>query len=51
MKKIRWRIIGPGHIANRFADGLKESNSGRLIAIASKNDEWRKSIGYSLPQD
>ena len=50
MKKIRWGIIGPGHIANRFADGLKESNSGRLIAIASKNDDRRKKFGdkYSI---
>ena len=42
MKKILWGIIGPGHIANRFADGLKESSSGNLIAIASTNDERRK---------
>ncbi len=50
MKKIRWGIIGPGHIANRFADGLKESNSGRLIAIASNNDDRRKKFGdkYSI---
>ncbi len=50
MKKIRWGIIGPGHIANRFADGLKESNSGRLIAIASNNEDRRKKFGdkYSI---
>ena len=45
MKKILWGIIGPGHIANRFADGLKESSSGNLIAIASTNDERRKIFG------
>ena len=41
MNFIRWGIIGPGNIANNFADGLKESNTGKLVAIASKNDERR----------
>jgi len=39
IKKIKWGIIGPGTIANNFADGLKESKSGELIAIASKTEE------------
>ena len=41
MSLIRWGIIGPGNIANNFADGLKESFSGQLTAIASKNNERR----------
>ena len=41
MNFVRWGIIGPGNIANNFADGLKESNKGKLVAIASKNDERR----------
>ena len=45
MKTVRWGIIGPGKIANRFADGLKESNSSNLIAIASTNDGRRNSFG------
>ena len=42
MKKIKWGIIGPGRIAKRFADGLKESKNAELIAIASKNSRRRK---------
>ena len=45
MTSIRWGIIGPGNIAHRFADGLKESKSGELIAIASTNEGRRKSFG------
>ena len=45
MKKIKWGIIGPGSIANNFADALLQSYSGELIAIASFNDERRKTFG------
>ena len=45
MKKIRWGIIGPGSIANNFADALKQSYSAELIAIASFNDERRNNFG------
>ena len=45
MKKIKWGIIGPGSIANNFADALKESYSGELKAIASFNDKRRQTFG------
>ena len=45
MNKIRWGIIGPGSIANNFADALKQSYSGELVAIASLNEERRKTFG------
>ena len=45
MNKVKWGIIGPGKIANRFADGLKETLSGELMAIASKTKDRRKSFG------
>ena len=53
MEKIRWGIIGPGSIANNFADGLSGSYSGQLVGIASKNDERRKSFGdkYGIHED
>ena len=44
MTSIRWGIIGPGNIAHKFADGLKESKSGELVAIASTNEGRRKSF-------
>ena len=53
MEKIRWGIIGPGSIANNFADALKQSYSGELKAIASFNDERRKTFGdkYNIQED
>ena len=42
---IRWGIIGPGAIANNFADGLAQSDSGRLTAIASRDPARRRSFG------
>ena len=52
MNKVKWGIIGPGKIANRFADGLHETSIGELVAIASKSDERRKSFGdkYNIIQ-
>jgi hypothetical protein len=44
MEKIKWGIIGPGNIANNFADGLKDSYSGQLVSIASKNEDRRKPL-------
>ncbi len=45
MPKTRWGIIGPGTIAHNFADGLREVQSGELVAIASSNAERRSSFG------
>ena len=42
---IRWGIIGPGNIANNFADGLAQSTSGKLTAIASRDAAKRASFG------
>ena len=51
MTRTRWGIIGPGAIAHNFADGLAESKSGVLAAIASRDDARRKDFGdhYKLP--
>lgn len=45
MNQVRWGIIGPGQIAHRFADGLKEVLSGKLVAIASKTQDRRSLFG------
>ena len=53
MTRVRWGIIGPGSIANNFADGLISSYSGQLVGIASKNDDRRKLFGdkYNIHED
>ena len=35
--KIRWGIVGPGHIAHSFAKDLKYVEDGILTAVASRN--------------
>ncbi len=45
MNKVKWGIIGPGKIAHRFADGLKETSSGKLVSIASKTEDRRSLFG------
>jgi predicted dehydrogenase/aryl-alcohol dehydrogenase-like predicted oxidoreductase len=36
---IRWGIIGPGTIAQRFAANLARTTSGKLVAIGTRNPE------------
>ncbi len=44
MKTTGWGIIGPGAIAQNFADGLAGSASGRLVAIASRDPARRQAF-------
>lgn len=37
LDRLRWGIIGPGTIARAFAGGLLHSQTGELVAIASRN--------------
>jgi len=39
VQPIRWGIIGPGTIARTFADGIANSRTGRLEAIATRNPD------------
>ncbi|MDP8995424.1 MAG: aldo/keto reductase [Pseudomonadota bacterium] len=45
MKQTRWGILGPGNIAQNFADGLAQAPSGILTAIASTSADRRASFG------
>ncbi|MGV8985796.1 MAG: aldo/keto reductase [Cypionkella sp.] len=42
---IRWGIIGPGAIAHNYADGLAQSTSGKLVAIAGRDAARRNAFG------
>lgn len=37
MDTLRWGIVGPGTIARRFADQLRHSETGKLVAVASRD--------------
>ena len=45
---IRWGIIGPGKIAQTFADGVAHSRGGKLVAIASRNPD-KPGLGDNFP--
>ena len=50
-KKIRWGILGPGHIANSFARDLLLVPDAELVAVGSRNldraREFAKTYGAS----
>jgi predicted dehydrogenase len=35
----RWGVVGPGGIAERFADGMRFAEGGRITAVASRSQE------------
>lgn len=39
MKKIKWGILGPGKIANKFASDLRSVEGSELYAVASRSVE------------
>jgi len=45
MKKLAWGIIGTGHIAHTFAQGLAASKTGRLVAVGSRTQAGADSFG------
>ena len=53
MATVKWGIIGPGAIANNFADGLAQAPAGELLAIASRDAGRRAAFGdkYGIAAD
>ena len=45
MTKIRWGLVGPGNIAHNFADGMAQSTSGILVAVASRTKAGARAFG------
>ena len=45
---VRWGIIGPGAIARDFRDGVADSRTGKLVAIASR-DPGRAGLAEAFP--
>lgn len=42
--KIRWGLIGPGHIATKFIEDLKLVGDAQITAVASRNPERAKAF-------
>ena len=45
---LHWGIIGPGSIARRFADDLRKSSAGQLVAIGAR-DPNRPGLAAAFP--
>ncbi len=46
--KLVWGIVGAGNIAKAFADGIANSKTGTLLAIASRSKEKAEAFGKQL---
>ena len=42
---IKWGIIGTGHMANIFAQSIKEVDNAKLVAVSSKTKKYLKIFG------
>jgi predicted dehydrogenase/aryl-alcohol dehydrogenase-like predicted oxidoreductase len=48
---LRWGIVGPGSIAGRFASQLLESDTGQLVAVASRSRQRAEAfVGEHSPK-
>jgi len=52
MNKLAWGIISTGRIAKRFVQGLAASNTGELLAVASRTQEAADAFGkeFNVPR-
>ncbi|MBR2021744.1 MAG: Gfo/Idh/MocA family oxidoreductase [Clostridia bacterium] len=52
MKKIRWGIVGPGTIANKFAVAIKNVDCAELVAVASRTEKGGMAFAekYDIPK-
>src|SRR5208283_2941175 len=52
MTKLRWGILGTGHIAGIFSRGVAASQTGQLVAVGSRTQEAadRFARDFALPR-
>lgn len=52
MGKLRWGILSTGRISGIFANGVKESETGELLAVGSRTKEAAEKFGneYGVPR-
>jgi len=48
---IRWGVVGPGAIANGFADAMAQTDGGTIVAVASRSAERAAAFGdrFAIP--
>ncbi|MEI6351318.1 MAG: Gfo/Idh/MocA family oxidoreductase [Verrucomicrobiota bacterium] len=47
--KTKWGIIGTGRIARKFADGLRQSRTGELVAVGSRSQDSANQFTKKFP--
>ena len=47
--KLRWGLLGTGGIARKFAAGLRESETGELVAIGSRSIDSAQKFAADFP--
>lgn len=47
--KIQWGLIGTGKIARKFAEGLRASHTGELVAIGSRSEHSAQEFARDFP--
>ena len=47
--KTKWGIIGTGSIARKFADGLRQSRTGELVAVGSRSQASANAFTSEFP--
>jgi predicted dehydrogenase len=48
---IRWGVVGPGSIANGFAEAVQQTDGGTIVAVASRSTERAAAFGdrFAIP--
>src|SRR3712207_4043121 len=51
-ERLAWGILGTGAIARRFAGGVRESQTGELVAVGSRTREAAERFGeeWGIPR-
>jgi predicted dehydrogenase/aryl-alcohol dehydrogenase-like predicted oxidoreductase len=50
--KLKWGILATGNIAKTFANGVKHSSTGKLVAVGSRTTEGAENFGkaFGIPK-
>ena len=48
MAKLKWGILATGNIAKTFANGVKHSKTGKLVAVGSRTSEGAEAFGKAM---